>query len=47
MGATQANFLEIKKQVTVDNSGIPGTTNTSHSEINDEIDSVNFFLLYR
>ncbi len=46
MGATQANFRDIMKHTIADSSGNPGTHSTSQSEIEDEIASVNFFLLY-
>ncbi len=45
MGASQANFRDIMKHTIAESSGIPGTHSTSQSEIEDEIASINFFLL--
>ena len=47
IGANQANFPDIIKQMIADSRGMPSTTNASQSEADEEIASVNFFLLSR
>jgi len=44
-GASQAYFSEIRKQMSDDNNGMPSTLNANQSEPDEEITSVNFFLL--
>ncbi len=46
-GASQANFSEIRKQMSDDNNGMPSTLNANQSETDEEITSVNFFPLSR
>lgn len=46
-GASQANFSEVRKQMSDDNNGMPSTLNANQSGTDEEITSVNFFLLSR
>jgi hypothetical protein len=42
---SQANFSDMRKQMSADNKGMPRTPNANQSEADEEIAAVNFFLL--